>query len=82
MCRVAQIQEQGKGVHYHDGAELLGCLVDKTVLEVKDGYLPIPTGRGLGIDIDEAFIEQSAKEMTGQWRNPIWKLEDGCLAEW
>jgi len=78
----ALIQEQSKGIHYHDGAELLDYLVDKTVLEVEDGFLRIPTGPGLGIEIDEAFVERSAREMGGHWRNPIWELEDGCLAEW
>jgi galactonate dehydratase len=78
----ALIQEQSAGIHYNNGAELFDYLVDKSVLRVKDGYLAIPTGPGLGVEIDEAVVEAKAREMTRQWSNPIWELKDGCVAEW
>jgi len=78
----ALIQEQSTGIHYHSDAEMLDYLVDKSVLEVRDGYLTIPQGPGLGVEIDEEFVQQKAQEMTSHWRNPIWHLADGCIAEW
>ncbi len=78
----AVIQEQSTGIHYHDDVEFFDYLVDNSVLEIKDGYLPIPTGPGLGIEVDEAVVEARAKEMNEQWRNPVWENDDGSLAEW
>jgi galactonate dehydratase len=54
---------------------------NKTVLDYEDGYVKIPTGPGLGIEIDEEAIRQGAKE-GHKWRNPFWRHEDGSVAEW
>jgi galactonate dehydratase len=51
------------------------------VLTPVDGHLPIPTGPGLGITIDEDAVRKAHK--TGhRWRNPIWRQKDGSFAEW
>jgi galactonate dehydratase len=46
-----------------------------------DGFLPIPSGPGLGITIDEAAVREAAKG-GHRWRNPIWRQKDGSFAEW
>ena len=78
----AVIQEQSKGIHYNDTVDLHEYVVDEAVLTVKDGYLTIPSGPGLGIEVDEDAVVRQAARMGKQWRNPIWEHEDGNLAEW
>jgi galactonate dehydratase len=78
----AVIQEQSTGIHYNGDADILDYLVDRSVLTVNDGYLAIPTGPGLGIEIDEEVVERKSREMKHRWRNPIWKHPDGSVAEW
>ncbi|MEA3001062.1 MAG: galactonate dehydratase [Sphingomonadales bacterium] len=75
------IQEMSLGIHYNVGADLYTYLKDTAPLTAVDGYLPIPTGPGLGVDIDEDKVRESAKE-AHRWRNPVWRQHDGSFAEW
>ncbi|HEY0313677.1 MAG TPA: galactonate dehydratase [Allosphingosinicella sp.] len=75
------IQEMSLGIHYNVGADLYTYMKDKTPLTAIGGYLPIPTGPGLGIEIDEDAVRESAKE-AHRWRNPVWRQHDGSFAEW
>ena len=75
------IQEMSLGIHYNVGADLLSYCGDKAPLTPVDGFLPIPQGAGLGIDIDEKAVRESHKQRH-RWRNPIWRLPDGSFAEW
>ncbi len=77
----AFIQEQSMGIHYNVGNDVLDYLVDPEPLNIVDGYVPLMTRPGLGVEINEAFvIEQAAKGRS--WRNPLWRHEDGSVAEW
>jgi galactonate dehydratase len=75
------IQEQSVGIHYNAGNELLDYLVDPQPLRFVDGYAMLPTGPGLGIEIDERAVERAA-EVGHRWRNPIWRAADGSFREW
>jgi galactonate dehydratase len=75
------LQEISLGIHYNIGHDLLNFVVDKEVLTPVDGYLPIPSGPGLGISIDEAAVREADKDRH-RWRNPIWRNADGSFAEW
>ncbi len=77
----AFIQEQSLGIHYNQGSDLLDYLVDQSVFEYRDGFVARPTGPGLGIEIDEAKVREAVK-VGHRWRNPIWRTEDGVVAEW
>jgi len=75
------IQEMSWEIHYNVGADLFTYCSDKAQLMPSGGYLPIPDGPGLGVDIDEQVV----REMHGErhrWRNPVWRSEDGSFAEW
>lgn len=75
------IQEQGIGVHYNEGYDLLDYLMDVSVLDIRDGFMERPTGAGLGIEVDEDAVRAAAR--TGHnWQTPLWRHEDGSLAEW
>ncbi|EKN69059.1 mandelate racemase/muconate lactonizing protein [Neobacillus bataviensis LMG 21833] len=77
----AFIQEQSLGIHYNQGSDLLDYIVDKSVFEYKDGYVSIPQGPGLGIEINEEFVRKQA-EVSHNWKNPVWRHKDGSIAEW
>jgi galactonate dehydratase len=80
-CYNAIIQEQSLGIHYNTTNELLDYLVDPTVFDYRDGYVAIPSGPGLGIEINEQYVIERAA--TGhRWRNPLWRHDDGSVAEW
>lgn len=76
----AVIQESSSGIHYNEGADLLDYLVDPAPLMVRDGWFDRPTAPGLGIEIDEAAVRAAAE--TRMWRSPVWRHQDGSLAEW
>jgi galactonate dehydratase len=75
------IQEQSLGIHYNTTSDLLDYLVDRTVFAYRDGYVDIPKGAGLGIQIDEDKVREAA-QLGHRWRNPVWRNEDGTVAEW
>ncbi|MDF2925947.1 MAG: galactonate dehydratase [Paenibacillaceae bacterium] len=77
----AFIQEQSLGIHYNKGNDLLDYLVDSTVFDYGDGYVKIPQGPGLGIEINEEYVRERAAE-GHRWRNPVWRHKDGSVAEW
>ena len=75
------LQEMSLGIHYNVGHDLLNFCANKEALTAVDGYLPIPEGPGLGVDVDEAAVREAHKDRH-RWRNPIWRLRDGSFAEW
>lgn len=78
----ALIQEQSLGIHYNQGSDLLDYLADRSVFAFDDGYVARPTGPGLGIEIDEAAVEQAAR-VGHRWRpGELFRRDDGSLAEW
>lgn len=81
VCHNAFIQEQSMGIHYNQDNDVLDYLVDKSALTIEDGFCAIPDGPGLGVEINEAFVEERAK-VGHRWRNPVWQHDDGSVAEW
>ncbi|MCM3387038.1 galactonate dehydratase [Ureibacillus chungkukjangi] len=75
------IQEQSLGIHYNQGSDLLDYLTDKTVFEYQNGFVSNPTKPGLGIEINEEFVRE--QQLVGHnWKNPVWRHQDGTVAEW
>jgi galactonate dehydratase len=58
----------------------LGDTYLKTPFVVQAGYIPVPTGPGLGINVDEDKVR--AGKHDGTWETPAWYLEDGTRTEW
>ncbi|KHJ39360.1 D-galactonate dehydratase [Pedobacter glucosidilyticus] len=77
----AFIQEQSLGIHYNQGSDILDYIVDKNVFKYEDGYVKIPDGPGLGIEINEDHVKAMAK-VGHNWKNPVWRHQDGSIAEW
>jgi galactonate dehydratase len=47
---------------------------------VQNGYIPLPTKPGLGIEVDEQAV--SEKIYDGSWETPRLWHEDGSVADW
>ena len=80
ICYNAFIQEQSLGIHYNEGGDLLDYVTERT-FQVSDGYLDIPTGPGLGIEVNEAVVRERAAD-PHKWRPPLWRHKDGSVSEW
>ncbi|RKD22948.1 galactonate dehydratase [Ammoniphilus oxalaticus] len=77
----AFIQEQSLGIHYNEGSDLLDYVVDRSVFDYEQGFVRIPQGPGLGVEIDEEHVRKMAKQ-GHKWKNPVWRHADGSVAEW
>lgn len=77
----AFIQEQSLGIHYNQGSDLLDYLVDASVFDYKDGYVDMLRGPGLGVEINEEYVREQAKQ-GHNWKNPVWRHKDGSVSEW
>lgn len=53
----------------------------KKAFEIKDGYIDIPQGPGLGIEVDEAGIKENSYD--GRWETPsISFVDDNSFGQW
>jgi len=77
----AVLQEQSMGIHYNKGGELLDYVINKDDFKIVDGYCNPLTKPGLGVEVDEARVIEASKNAP-DWRNPVWRHEDGSVAEW
>ncbi|ACV46260.1 MULTISPECIES: galactonate dehydratase [Halomicrobium] len=77
----AFIQEQSLDIHYNETSDVLDYLADPAVFDYDDGYVEIPDDPGLGVEIDEEYVREQA-ELDHDWHNPVWRHDDGSVAEW
>jgi len=80
-CINALIQETSLGIPYDSDYELTDYLKDPNVFGLKGGFVQLPTAAGLGIEIDEEKV-RAAAAIGHDWKNEIWRNEDGAIAEW
>ncbi|MHC1478682.1 galactonate dehydratase [Frateuria aurantia] len=81
VCHNAFIQEQSLGIHYNAANDLLDYVTDRSVFAYRDGFVAIPQGPGLGIEVNLDYVIERAS-VGHRWRNPIWRHADGSVAEW
>lgn len=81
ICHNAFIQEQSLGIHYNATNDLLDYIADRNVFAYENGYVSMPGGPGLGVEVNEAYVAERAA-VGHRWRNPIWRHNDGSVAEW
>ncbi|MFH5835914.1 galactonate dehydratase [Proteiniclasticum sp. C24MP] len=77
----AFIQEQSLGIHYNKGNDILDYLKDPEVFHYENGFVKMPEGPGLGIEVDEEKVKEASLG-SHNWKNPVWRHEDGSVAEW
>jgi galactonate dehydratase len=52
----------------------------KTPFKVENGFIPVPTAPGLGIELDEEALADKFND--GTWETPQFRHEDGSVADW
>lgn len=77
----AFIQEQSLGIHYNQGTDLLDYLKDPSVFRYENGFVALPEGPGLGVEVREETVREKAR-IGHDWRNPVWRNADGSVTEW
>ncbi len=75
----ALIQEQSLDIHYNETSDVLDYLEDPSVFDYEDGHVDLPEGPGLGVEVDEDALEAAEDP---DWHNPVWRHDDGGVAEW
>jgi len=80
VCYSAVIQEQSEGIHYNGRQEVSSYLKGQP-FAFEEGFLRIPQGPGIGVEIDEDYVEEQA-ERGHDWSAPVWRHADGSVAEW
>ncbi|WP_263772974.1 galactonate dehydratase [Propionivibrio soli] len=81
VSRNAVLQEQSMGIHYNQGAELMDYVLNKDDFQFHDGFMLPPKKPGLGVEVNEELVIERSKSAP-DWRNPVWRHEDGAVAEW
>lgn len=80
-CHNAFIQEQSMGIHYNQGKGVLDYVLNREDYAFHDGFMNLPGKPGLGVEVNEALVLEE-NERPHRWRNPVWRHEDGSVAEW
>lgn len=76
------IQEMSLGIHYNAGSQdLTSYTKNPEVWDVKDGYIGILEGVGLGIEVDEEWVRRESKGAEA-WRSPGFIGPGGEIREW
>lgn len=78
------IQEMSLGIHYNVAAgeyDIHSYMTNPEVFAVKDGFVEILTGVGLGIEVDESLIREVAKTARS-WPVQGFVGKDGGTREW
>lgn len=77
----AVIQEQSMGIHYNVGKSVLDYVKNKEDFMFTDGFVSLPARPGLGVEVDRELVMEENKN-PHNWKNPVWRHEDGSIAEW
>ncbi|KAK8081704.1 D-galactonate dehydratase [Apiospora saccharicola] len=76
------IQEMSLGIHYNvGGQDLKSYTKNPEIWDVDTGYIKLPMGPGLGIEIDEDQVRSLSKDAKA-WVSPIFSGPDKELREW
>lgn len=77
----AVIQEQSMGIHYNEYHGVLDYIKNPEVFAFQDGYVNLPQGAGLGVEVNKELIIEENRQ-PHEWKNPVWRHQDGSIAEW
>lgn len=77
----AFIQEQSMGIHYNVGKSVLDYVHNKGDFAFTDGYVQLPKRPGLGVEVNKELVLEENRT-PHSWKNPLWRHQDGSVAEW
>ena len=76
------LQEQSIDIHdASDANPRINFLKNKEVFHFENGFVEIPEGPGLGVEVDEEIVQEQNKNRHN-WKNPMWRTYDGTPIEW
>lgn len=81
ICHNAVIQEQSMGIHYNVGKSVLDYILNPEDFCFMDGCVNFPVKPGLGVEINKELVLEENRT-PHHWKNPVWRHEDGSVAEW
>lgn len=80
-CYNAVIQEQSIGIHYNVGKSVLDYIQNPGDFVFTDGFVQLPLHPGLGVEVNRELVLEENKA-PHNWKNPVWRHQDGSIAEW
>lgn len=84
-CANFAIQEMSLGIHYNtlegSGQDLTSYVKNPEVWDVREGYIELPRGPGLGIEVDEDWVRTEARNAKA-WVSPGFIGPGGEIREW
>lgn len=78
----AVLQEFPVGMHYNQGADVFDYILNKEDFFDENGYVKPPSKPGLGVEINEEFVLEASNVEKPDWKPPLWRHDDGSVAEW
>lgn len=81
VCYNAVIQEQSIGIHYNVGKSVLDYVKNKEDFRFTEGYVNLPQLPGIGVEVDKELVLEENRT-PHHWKNPVWRHQDGSIAEW
>lgn len=77
----AFIQEQSMGIHYNVGKSVLDYVHNKGDFAFTDGFVQLLKRPGLGVEVNKELVLEENRTLHS-WKNPLWRHQDGSVAEW
>ena len=77
----AVIQEQSIGIHYNVGRSVLDYVNNPSDFAFTGGYVNMPRLPGIGVSVNRELIAEENRN-PHHWKNPVWRHDDGSIAEW
>ena len=81
VCYNAVIQEQSIGIHYNVGKSVLDYVKNTEDFRFTDGFVGLPVLAGLGVEVNKELVIAENRN-PHNWKNPVWRHEDGSVSEW
>ena len=81
VCHNTVIQEQSLGIHYNVGKNVLDYVANQEDFQFADGFIQLPSLPGLGVKVNKELVVGENKHPHA-WKNPVWRHQDGSVAEW
>lgn len=77
----AFIQEQSMGIHYNEFHGPLDYIRNPETYVFTEGRVAIPQLPGLGVEVNKDLVLEE-NQTPHAWKNPVWRHQDGSVAEW
>ena len=77
----AFIQEQSMGIHYNEFHGPLDYIRNPETYVFTEGRVAIPQLPGLGVEVNKELVLEENRTPHA-WKNPVWRHQDGSVAEW